>query len=430
MKIKCRNCKSQKLNKVIYIGKQVVSSIFPKTKPKSSKKYSLDLYECKKCKLVQLGKSIPLGNMYGETYGYRSSLSKLMVNHLKRKFLKLKKMLSLKKNSNILDIGSSDSTFLNFFSNEKKGYSCFGIDPSAKKYTKYYNKDVNLIVDYFSAKSVNTRLNSINLKNKKFKLISSFAMFYDIDDPNSFCKDIRSLLEKDGIWILEMSYFPMLLSNLTYDQICHEHVTYYTLSVFKKIAEKNDLKIIDFSFNIINGGSIEIICAPKSSKIKPKKSKILNQLKIEDKISNDDYNKFNLRVDNIKKTTNVLLENISKANNKIIGYGAATKGNIVLNHCELNAKKIPLICDENEEKFGRYTPGSNIKIIPKKKMRKLNPDYLLVLIWSFKSEVIKQELSYIKRGGKLIFHLPFLHIVDKENYIEHLNENFDAFSYK
>ena len=185
---------------------------------------------------------------------------------------------------------------------------------------------------------------------------------------------INTLLSKDGKWILELSYFPLLLKNLTYDQICHEHVTYYTLSVFKKIAEKNDLKIIDFSFNIINGGSIEIICAPKSSKIKP----------------------------------------------KIIGYGAATKGNIVLNHCELDAKKIPLICDENEEKFGRYTPGSNIKIIPKKHMRKLNPDYLLVLIWSFKSEVIKQELNYIKRGGKLIFHLPFLHIVDKENYIEHL----------
>ena len=428
--IKCRNCNSKNLKKIIYIGKQVVSSIFPKTKSRHSKKYSLDLYECQKCKLVQLGKSIPLGNMYGETYGYRSSLSKLMVNHLKSKFLKLKKILRLKNGSNILDIGSSDSTFLNFFSNEQKGYKCFGIDPSAKKYSKYYNKDVNLIVDYFSAKSVNSRLNLINLKNKKFKLISSFAMFYDIDDPNSFCKDIKSLLEKDGIWILEMSYFPMLLSNLTYDQICHEHVTYYTLSVFKEIAEKNGLKIIDFSFNVINGGSIEIICVPKNSKTRPKKDKILKQLKIENEISYEDYKKFNLRVDNIKKTSNILLENIKKANNKIIGYGAATKGNIVLNHCNIDEKKIPLICDENEEKFGRYTPGSNIKIIPKKLMRKLKPDYLLVLIWSFKSEVIKQEINYIKKGGKLIFHLPFLHIVDKENYIEHLNENFDAFSYK
>ena len=428
--IKCRNCNSKKLKKVIFIGKQVVSSIFPKKKIINNKKYSLDLYKCENCELVQLGKSIPLGNMYGETYGYRSSLSKLMVNHLYKKFLKLQKICKLKKNSNILDIGSSDSTFLNFFSNERKNYNCLGIDPSAKKYLKYYNKDVNLIVDYFSAKAVNSGLKNFKLKNKKFKLISSFAMFYDIDEPNKFCKDIRSLLDNDGIWILEMSYFPMLLSNLTYDQICHEHVTYYTLDVFKKIIEKNGLKVIDFSFNVINGGSIEIICAPKKSKIKAKIAKIKKQIELENKITNIDYSKFNLRVDNIKKTTNLLLDNIKSAKKSLIGYGASTKGNIVLNHCKIGSDKISLICDENQEKFGRYTPGTNIKIISKKEMRKRNPDYLLVLIWSFKSEVIKQEIKYIKKGGKLIFHLPFLHVVDKHNYIEHLNENFEAFSYK
>ena len=428
--LNCRNCRSKSLIKVIFIGKQVVSSIFPKKIKKNSKKYSLDLYECKKCKLVQLGKSIPLGNMYGETYGYRTSLSKLMVNHMCNKYLKLKKILKLKNNSSILDIGSSDSTFLNFFSNERKGYNCYGIDPSAKKYIKYYRKDVNLIVDYFSAKAVNKKLIQLGKRENKFKLISSFAMFYDIDDPNGFCKDISSLLEKDGIWILEMSYFPMLLSNLTYDQICHEHVTYYTLSVFKKIVEKNGLKIIDFSFNVINGGSIEIICAKKNSKAKVQKNKIYNQLLIEKKISAKDYKKFNLRVDNIKKTTNLLLENIFKAKQKIIGYGASTKGNIVLNHCNIKSKQIKYICDENPEKYGRYTPGTNIKIISKKNMRNIKPDYLLVLIWSFKTEVIKQELNYIKKGGKLIFHLPFLHIADKENYHQHMNENFEAFSYK
>jgi len=428
--INCRNCKSQNLKKIIFIGNQVVSSIFPIKKIFNNKKYSLDLYECVKCKLVQLGKSIPLNNMYGQTYGYRSSLSKLMIDHLHKKFIKINKLIKFKKKSNILDIGSSDSTFLNFFSNEKKEYNCIGIDPSAEKYLKYYNSDVNLIVDYFSAKSVLNKIKNLNIKNNKFKLISSFAMFYDIDDPNNFCKDISNLLEKNGIWILEMSYFPMLLSNLTYDQICHEHVTYYTLSVFKKIIEKNGLKIIDFSFNIINGGSIEIICSKKKSNIKTNTFKINKQLEIEKLISERDYNKFNLRVDNIKKTTNLLLENIKIAKKKIIGYGAATKGNIVLNHCNISSDKIPLICDENEEKFGRYTPGSNIKIISKKKMRELKPDYLLVLIWSFKSEVIKQEIDYIKKGGKLIFHLPFLHIVDRENYKNHLNENFDAFSYK
>ena len=115
---------------------------------------------------------------------------------------------------------------------------------------------------------------------------------------------------------------------------------------------------------------------------------------------------------------------------KIIGYGASTKGNIVLNHCNIKSKQIRYICDENPEKYGRYTPGTNIKIISKKNMRNIKPDYLLVLICSFKTEVIKQELNYIKKGGKLIFHLPFLHIADKENYHQHLNENFEAFSYK
>ena len=168
----------------------------------------------------------------------------------------------------------------------------------------------------------------------------------------------------------------------------------------------------------------------KKSKIKPKLKKINDQLEFENSISSIDYKKFNLRVDNIKNTTNLLLENIKKAKKKIIGYGAATKGNIVLNHCGINSDKIPMICDENEEKLSRYTPGSNIKIISKNEMRKLNPDYLLVLIWSFKSEVIKQEVNYLKKGGKLIFHLPFLHIVDKKNYKHHLKENFEAFSYK
>ena len=428
--IKCRNCKNKKLKKIIFIGKQVLSGIFHLKRSIKQKKYSLDLYECQKCKLVQLGRPAPLGNMYGSTYGYRSSLSQLMVNHLKNKFIKIKNICSFSNTSNILDIGSSDSTFLNFFSKDNPKLKCIGIDHSAKKFENYYNKNVGLIVDYFSALKVLKYLKKEKVNNKKFKLISSLAMFYDINDPNKFCHDVRSLLEDDGIWILEMSYFPMLLSNLTYDQICHEHVTYYTLKVFKKIAEQNDLKIIDFAFNIINGGSIEIICTTKNSKLKPKLDKINSQIKLGNLITERDYRKFNLRVENIKKTSNLLLENIHKAKKKIFGYGASTKGNIVLNHCEIDSSKIPFICDENIEKFGRYTPGSNIKIISKNEMRKKKPDYLFILIWSFKNEVIKQELKYVKKGGKLIFHLPFLHIVDKDNYKEHLNENFDAFSYK
>ena len=252
-------------------------------------------------------------------------------------------------------------------------------------------------------------------------------MFYDIEDPNNFCRDINKLLHKDGLWITEFSYFPLLLKNLTYDQICHEHVTYYTLTTFQKIINKNGLKLVDVSFNEINGGSVEVVCAKKNSKIKPNFNKINNLLNDEKLITDVSYERFNKRIANVKDTLNLFLSNISSKN--IIGYGASTKGNIVLNHCNIDSKNIRYICDANPYKFDKYTPGSNIKIISKKEMRKIHPDYLLVLIWSFRPEVIKQELSFIKKGGKLIFHLPIFHVVDKNNYKSYLKDNLKTFSY-
>ena len=159
---------------------------------------------------------------------------------------------------------------LNFFFKKNKKLNLYGIDPSAGKFEKYYRKNINLIVDYFSKESLKIE--------KKFDLITSFAMFYDIEDPNKFCSDINYLLNKNGIWMLELSYFPLLLKNLTYDQICHEHLCYYTLRSFEKIISKHNLQILDFSFNEINGGSVEIICAKRNSSYKPKTEKIKKQL--------------------------------------------------------------------------------------------------------------------------------------------------------
>jgi NDP-4-keto-2,6-dideoxyhexose 3-C-methyltransferase len=186
------------------------------------------------------------------------------------------------------------------------------------------------------------------------------------------------------------------------------------------------MKLIDLSFNEINGGSIEVICVKNDSKIKPKP--IVEKIfKEEARISKNIFNLFQDRVDNVKKTLLEFLKNIPPKD--IMGYGASTKGNIVLNHLGITNKNLPLICDTNSFKFNRYTPGTNIKIVSKKDMRKRNPKYLLVLIWSFRSEVIKQELSYIKKGGKLIFHLPIFHIVDKSNYKRYLKSNFNSMSY-
>ena len=252
-------------------------------------------------------------------------------------------------------------------------------------------------------------------------------MFYDIVDPNYFCRDIYKLLKKNGVWVLELSYFPLMLKNLTYDQICHEHVTYYTLTVFKKIIERHNLRIIDVSLNEINGGSIEIMCAKKNSKFKINKKKISKILVDEIKIKDKSYKNFNKRINRVKTLLQMFLNLNSKK--KIVGYGASTKGNVVLNHCKIKNTQIKEICDGSVKKISKYTPGSNIQIISKEEMRRKKPDYLLVLIWPFRKEVIKQELNFLKNGGKLVFHLPRFHIVNINNFKSYLKEDFKNLSY-
>ena len=424
----CKNCKSKKLKKIVGLDKQPISSVFLNKKKYNLKKYSLDLYECNSCNLVQFSKLPPLADMYGQTYGYRTSLSNLMINHMKKKFVKITNNKNIiKNNSSILDIGSNDGIFLNFFAKKNKFLNLYGIDPSSKKFSNFYNKGINLITDFFSYKNFKKKIKDVNKINNKFSLITSFAMFYDIDTPNEFCKDIAKLLNKNGLWISEFSYFPLLLKNLTYDQICHEHVTYYTLTTFKRIISKNGLKILDLSFNEINGGSIEVICCKKNSKQKPNYEKINKILNDEKSINEKAYQRLNFRIENTKKTLQVFVKEVGRKN--IIGYGAATKGNIVLNQCQFTSKDIPYICDTNPFKYGKYTPGSNIPIISKEKMRSLKPKYLLVLIWSFRPEVIKQEKKFIENGGSLVFHLPILHVIDKSNYKKYLNKDFKAFSF-
>ncbi len=415
----CKNCKSKRLKKIVKIGKQPLSGFFYSKKMYDLKKYSLDLFQCHFCGLVQLDSRVKKQLMYGEHYGYQTSISDLMISHFKNKIINLKKLNIIKKNDNILDIGSNDATFLKLLG---KKYNSWGIDPSAKKFKKNY-EGMTLVTDFFSKKNITKKSKN---KNIKFKLITSFAIFYDVENPATFCKDISELLHEDGLWICEFSYLPLMLKNLTFDQICHEHLTYYSLTVFEKIIIKNGLQIIDCKLNEINGGSIEITLSKIKSKIKPK-IKIVSDLKKDEKKIN--YNSFKNFENRINKSRNYLKKFLNK-NYPIIGYGASTKGNIVLNFNKLKSNKISYICDANEKKHGKFTPGSNIEIISKEKMRKINPKFLLVLIWSFRDEIIKQEKKYIEKGGNLVFHLPKFHVINKKNYKKFFNKSFKNLSHE
>ena len=403
MKIKnCRSCKSTKLTKVYSLGRQTLTGIFPPKKNLKITKGELSMLFCKKCKLLQLEHNFDSNEMYGENYGYMSSLNKSMESHLKLKAISLLKKYNLKTNDSILDIGSNDGTFLSFFSKKLK---LFGCDPTIKKFSHLYRKDINKLPYFFSSKY---------FKEKKFKLITSIAMFYDLPDPLDFAQQIHSVLDRSGIWHMELSYMPMMIKNRSYDTICHEHLEYYSLKSLKYLLNAADLKIINLSFNQINGGSIELDIAHKKSKFKECKH-LINWVLESERVNK--YNEiekqklFFKECENHKYLLKKLLNTLKKQNKKILGYGASTKGNVLLQYCKIDSKIIDYVAEVNSFKFNKFTPGTNIKIISEKEAKQKKPDYFLVLPWHFKDHIIKREKEYLKKGGKLIFPLPDIEIV-------------------
>ena len=406
MKIKnCRCCKSSNLKFTFSLGNQYLTGIFPKNKQHKISKGLLALVLCENCKLLQLQNSFNNFEMYGENYGYMSSLNKSMFTHLKYKVEKLKKRLSLKSNDTIIDIGSNDGTFLSFF---PKNLNLIGVDPTISKFSKFYRKDIVKIPEFFSGDILQKKI------KKKAKLITSIAMFYDLEDPVNFARDIHELLDDDGIWHLELSYMPSMIKNISYDTICHEHLEYYSLTSIKYILDKADLKIIDIEFNDINGGSFALSVAKKKSSYLEDKKIVNWLLSKENTLKVNEFKSFiNFfkKCEEQKKILVDLLKNLKDMKKKVYGYGASTKGNVILQFCNINSNLIRYIGEVNKYKYNKFTPGSNIKIISEKNLRNLKPDYLLVLPWHFKNFILNKEKKYLNQGVKFIFPLPDIEII-------------------
>ena len=406
MKIKqCRSCKSKRLKNAFDIGMQNLTGVFPKSRNEKILKGSLAMVFCQNCSLLQLKNSFDPKKMYGNNYGYMSSLNSSMVDHLKKKSKNLKKIVSLNKNDIVCDIGSNDGTFLSFFSNK---ITLIGIDPTINKLSKYYRKDITKIPDFFSKKLIN------KITQKKIKLVTTISMFYDLENPLDFAKEIYDILDKEGVWHLEQSYMPSMIKNNSYDTICHEHLEYYSLKSIKYIFDKVGFKIIDLDFNDINGGSFSITVSKKKSSHNEVKRLVNWLLKREKVFKYNNLSTFNTFYKNIlmhKKTFYELLLNLKKNKKKVIGYGASTKGNVLLQFCKINSDLLPYICEVNKFKHGRFTPGSKIKIISENQAKKINPDYFLVLPWHFKNFILKKENFFINKGGKFIFPLPEVEII-------------------
>ncbi|MDA7455167.1 class I SAM-dependent methyltransferase [Planktomarina temperata] len=401
----CRVCGNTNMNVVLDLGEQALTGVFPHRLSPPGQKGPVSLIKCNDvsgCGLVQLKQTYDPDLMYGENYGYKSSLNKSMIDHLRSKVEKIKSSGVLTKGDIVLDIGCNDGTTLRHFGAE---YKRVGIDPTLNKFRDHFEENIICINQFFS-KEVFKNI----FRDVKAKVITSFSMFYDLPDPVKFATDVAKCLHDDGIWVFEQSYLPSMLETNSFDTICHEHLEFYSLKAVLDILERAGLKCLDVEFNNINGGSFSVIAALKTANISPNSKnimKIIDEENIQGVHRIETFFAFRGRIETLRLQTRKLLGELKSNGEIIYGIGASTKGNVLLQYYELN-DFISAIGEVNSDKFNCVTPGTGIPIASEETLLEDKNAYFFILPWHFREFFEKSEKF---KGKKLIFPLPKLEIV-------------------
>lgn len=409
----CRICANSVLLPVLNLGPLALTGVFPRTADELVERAPLELVRCSRtenvdaCGLVQLRHSFEPTKMYGGNYGYRSGLNVSMVEHLRKLADTAKQIGTLAPGDLVLDIGSNDGTLLSAFTD--RDAELVGMDPSAGKFHEYYPASALAISDFFSASAFRARFGS-----RKARIVTSIAMFYDLESPMDFVRQVKEVLADDGIWVLEQSYLPTMLAKTAYDTICHEHLEYYALRQILWMTCRSGLKIIDVELNDVNGGSFRVIAAHSESPYADRSGLVREILKSEDSLGLDGarlYEAFSGRVHEHKEQVRTCLQRLRREGKRVIGYGASTKGNVLLQYCGIDASDLECIAEVNLDKFGCFTPGTRIPIVSEQEARSRRPDVFFVLPWHFRQTTISREAAFLRSGGALLFPLPTLEIL-------------------
>lgn len=412
----CRVCGSSSIKRVIDLGPQYLQGSFvkPGKEMPSHRKIDCTLVRCNPeedenaCGLLQMEHSVPPEILYA-AYWYRSGTNDTMRNHLKDIVESVVNTVGNAKHPSVLDIGCNDGTLLGYY---PKNFIKYGCDPSD---VAQEVKEATVVQDIFPSEEL-FRL----LEGKKLDVITSIAMFYDLEDPVAFVKGIKRFLSSAGVWVFEMSYMPRMLELDSYDTICHEHLEFYSLAVLEKILALGGMKIFKISFNDINGGSIRCYATHKENSKHDSKENyaLMNEIRHKEfdlQLDTDKpYVEFQQRIEKLKTELHSLLVKLKSEGKKVHVYGASTKGNTILQWCDIDNSLVEYAAERNPDKYGAMTLGTNIPIISEAESRAMNPDYYLVLPWHFKDEFVVREKEALDKGTGFIFPVPVIEIFKKQ----------------
>lgn len=400
----CRVCSSKKLDLVLSLGKLYISN-FVQSK-NNGIKASLDLVVCKDCSLVQLKHTAVDPEKLYRNYWYKSGMNQTMINALADITKKVERLVKLKKNDIVLDIGANDGTLLRTY--KSNNIIKVGFEPALNLVPEAEVNTDRIICNFFNFKEF-----SKYYPNRKAKIITSIAMFYDLEEPNKFVEDIRKTLDNKGIWIIQMAYLPLMLKLNAFDNICHEHIEYYSLLSLENLLKIHQLEAYNVELNDINGGSFRVYIKHKNSNFIKQSEQALQRLEKmrsrEKKMGLETmipYKQFEQKVITLKKQCYEFIKRETKKGKTVSVYGASTKGNTLLQFYNLNNKLIKNAAERNPSKWGLKTIGTGIPIVSEIQVRNEKPDYLLILPWHFLKEFKKREHDYFIKGGHFIVPLP------------------------
>jgi len=395
--INCRLCGSNQLENVFSLGEQFINDFVEKDKVDDGIKAPLDLVMCANCSLIQLHHTAPQELLYSRHYWYRSGVTQTMRDALRDVSTTVERMVNLKSNDVVLDIGANDGTLLASY--EVPGLIKVGCEP-ANNLIEMLSKHTEYVMhDFWSSERYNQLAQGWGIG--KAKVITALGMFYDLDDPNSFINDIQKTLAEDGIFVAQLMCLASMLQKNDLGNICHEHIEYYSYASLKYMLEKNGLEIFKIEENAVNGGSYRIFARHLDK----------GSIDFSEHCSMSDLLDFKKRIDYSRDKCVRFIKSEVKNGKTVYVYGASTKGNVILQYYGLDHTLITAAAERSPEKWGKYTIGTGIPIISEEEARKAQPDYFLVLPWAFFNEFYEREVEWRRKGGKFILPLSEFRIV-------------------
>jgi len=412
----CRVCGSTSLTPVISLGDQALASAFVldgSSGPLPDRKVPLELIRCdpgldeNACGLVQLRHSYPKELIYSD-YWYESGVNQTMRNALAEIMAQAARYAPLRKGDIVIDVGCNDGTMLR--SAPVEGLDRIGFDPAVNLAKP--DEPFLRVTDFFSAEA----FRRLRGADARAKLVTSIAMFYDLEDPAAFVCEVAAVLDQEGLWIVQFADLPgMLLTNM-YDNICHEHLLYLHLAPFEKILRAAGLRLVDLEMNMINGSSYRLFIrhdrgppptAEGAARIQARRVAEFN-MRLDQSII---YDRFSEAVVSNRYALRYLLHFLKKEGKLVVGYGASTKGNVILQYCDIQPDLLPCLADRNPRKHGARTLGTDIPIVSEDEARAMKPDYFLILPYHFLPEMLEREKLFLGRGGRFIVPVPTIQLI-------------------